>query len=116
MFRTHRMLAAVVVAIAALTGSSLFAAPAKPKVQSIVGTLQKVDGQTLTLRTSKGTEMVTLAPSARILQGSKSMAAADLSGETGSRVKVRYMNANGQKQAQSVTVATAKKAAKHKKA
>jgi hypothetical protein len=117
MFRIHRMLAAAAIAAVALGGSSLSAAPAtKAKAQSIVGTLQKVDGQTLTVQTAKGTEQVTLAPSAHISHGSKSIAAADLSAETGSRVKVRYMDTNGQKQAQSVTVSAAKKASKHKKA
>jgi hypothetical protein len=116
MFRIHRVLAAAAIAAVTLAGSSLWAAPAKAKAQSLVGTLQKVDGQTLTVQTQKGTETVTLAPTAKILHGSKSIAAADLSGQTGSRVKVRYMNSNGQKQAESVTVSAAKPAPKHKKA
>jgi hypothetical protein len=112
MFRTDRILVGVLVTALALTGSSLYAAPARAKSQSIVGTLQKVDDKTLTVETTKGTETVTLAPSARIHHGSKTLAAADLSGQTGARVKVRYTNANGQKEAQSVTVASAKKTAK----
>jgi hypothetical protein len=117
MFRIHRMLAAAAIAAVTLAGSSLSAAPAtKAKAQSIVGTLQKVDGQTLTVQTEKGTETVTLAPAAKIQHGSKSIAAADLSGQTGSRVKVHYTTANGHKQAESVTVSESKPAAKHKKA
>ena len=115
MFRINRMLAAAAIAAVALGGSSLSASTAKPKAQSLVGTLQKVDGQTLTVQTDKGTETLTLAPKAEIHHGSKSIAAADLSSQTGSRVKVRYMSANGQKQAESVTV-SAEKPAHHKKA
>ena len=74
---------------------------------SVAGTLEKVDGQTLTIKTAKGTEDVTLAPSARIHVGSKTMTAADLNHETGARVKVRYTEKSGQKQAQSVAVSPA---------
>jgi hypothetical protein len=117
MFRISRMPVAALVTALALGGSSLFAAPAaKAKAHSIVGTLQKVDGQTLTVKTDKGTEVLTLAPTAHIAHGSSSIAAADLSRQTGSRVKIRYMDANGQKQAESVTVSASKPAAKHKKA
>jgi hypothetical protein len=117
MFRIPRMPVAALIAALVIGGSSLSAAPAaKPRAHSIVGTLQKVDGQTLTVQTAKGTEVVTLAPTASIHHGSSKIAASDLSNQTGTRVKVRYMEANGQKQAESVTVSTAKTAAKHKKA
>jgi hypothetical protein len=86
------------------------------EAQSLVGTLQKVEGQTLTVQTSKGTETVTLAPNAHIVHGSKTVAASDLSSATGSRVKVRYMTSNGEKQAETVTVSAAKPAPAHKKA
>lgn len=117
MFRIPRMPLVALVAALVIGGSSLSAAPAaKAKAHSIVGTLQKVDGQTLTIQTQKGPQVVTLGPTARIQHGSSSIAAADLSHQTGSRVKVRYMDANGQKQAESVTVSTAKAPTRHKKA
>jgi len=118
MFRISRMHVAALVAALTLAASSLSAAPAaKSKAHSIVGTLQKVEGQTLTVKTEKGTEVLTLAPSAHITHGSSSIAAADLSHQTGSRVKIRYMDSNGQKQAESVTVSADKATTtKHKKA
>ena len=87
-----------------LAAGTVIAAPLHARGHALVGTLQKVDGQTLTIKTAKGTEDVTLAPSARIHEGSKTMTAADLNHQTGARVKVRYTEKSGQKQAQSVTV------------
>jgi len=50
-----------------------------------------------------------LAPdvTARIQRASKTLAVADLASHTGDRVKVRYMESGGQKQAQSVTLSSA---------
>jgi hypothetical protein len=90
-----------------LAAGTVIAAPLHARGHALVGTLQKVDGQTLTIKTAKGTEDVTLAPSARIHVGSKTMTAADLNHETGARVKVRYTEKSGQKQAQSVAVSPA---------
>jgi maltose-binding protein MalE len=106
MFRSYRSLAIALVAVIALAGASLSAAP-KAKSASITGTLQKVDGQTLTIQTAKGPETVMLTPTAKIRQGSKTLAASDLTADTGARVKVTYTSANGQKQAQMVSVASA---------
>ena len=106
MARSIRLIAVAMVAVLALAMPA-FAAQAKAakdKTLTISGTLQKVDGQTLTIKTAKGTEDVTLAPSARIHEGSKTMTAADLNHQTGARVKVRYTEKSGRKQAQSVTV------------
>jgi len=105
MFRSYRSLAIALVAVLALAGASLSAA-AKTKSASMTGTLQKVDGQTLTIQTAKGPQTVMLAPTAKIRQGSKTLAASDLTSDTGSRVKVTYTSANGQKQAQMVSVAS----------
>ena len=90
-----------------LAAGTVIAAPLHARGHALVGTLQKVDGQTLTIKTAKGTEDVTLAPSARIHVGSKTMTAADLNHETGARVKVRYTEKSGHKQAQSVAVSPA---------
>jgi hypothetical protein len=105
MFRSYRSLGFALVAATALTGATL-SAQAKAKSQSITGTLQKVDGQTLTIQTTKGSETVMLAPTAKIRQGSKTLAASDLTSDTGAKVKVTYTAANGQKQASMVSVAS----------
>ena len=79
---------------------------------ALVGTLARVDGQTLTVLTSQGTETVTLSSSATVRLGSRMLTVAELASRVGTRIKVRYLESGGQKQAQSVTVATVKKAAR----
>ena len=111
MSRSIRSVAAALAVVVALTGAALSAAQAKGKPQSLTGTLQKVDGQTLTIQTSKGVETVMLAPSARIRSGAKTLAASDLSAQSGSRVKVTYSETNGHKEASMVTVSSAAKTA-----
>ena len=87
-----------------VAGATSLAAPLHSHGKALIGTLQKVDGQTLTIKTTKGTENVTVASSAKIREGSKAMTVADLNRETGARVKVHYTEKSGQKQAQSVTI------------
>ena len=111
MSRSIRSVAAALVVMIALAGVGLSAAQAKGKSQSVTGTLQKVDGQTLTIQTPKGVETVMLAPSAKIRSGSKTLAASDLSAQSGSRVKVTYTEKNGKKEASMVTVSSAAKTA-----
>ena len=113
MFRSYRSLVIALVATVAMSGAA-FAAQGKAKSESLTGTLQKVDGQTLTIQTSKGAETVMLAPSAQIRRGSKTLASSDLSSAAGSRVKVRYTEANGQKQARMVSVSSAARASAKK--
>jgi hypothetical protein len=113
MARSIRLITVAVVAVLALAMPA-FAAPAKAakaKTTTISGTLQKVDGQTLTVQTPKGSETVMLAPNAQIRRAGKTLPASDLGGESGSRVTIRYMEDNGHKMAQSVTLAAAPKAA-----
>jgi len=98
-----------VVAALAITCSAVVLAASHPHGQALVGTLQKVDGQTLTVQTTQGTETVMLAPSAKVHAGSKTLAASDLGAQTGSRVKIRYVNKAGHKQAESVMVSSVKK-------
>ena len=116
MFRTFRLM--VVAAVAALAlAMPAFAAQAKPaaaktaKAMTVKGTLQKVDGQNLTIQTAKGTEEVMLGSTATIRRDGKTLAAGDLSGATGSRVTIRYKEDNGHKMAESVTLAAGKAAA-----
>jgi hypothetical protein len=98
-----------------------FAAQAKPaakpaakaaKAQTIRGTLEKVNGQDITVKTAKGEEEVMLGSGSTIRRDGKTVAAADLGGATGSRVTVRYKEDNGHKMAESVTLAAAKAAPK----
>ena len=115
MFRSYRSLVIALVAALALTSAGL-SAEAKAKSVSLTGTLQKVDGQTLTIQTSKGPETVMLAPAAQIRRGSKTLTSSDLSSATGSRVKVTYTEANGQKQARTVSVSSSAQASAKKPA
>ena len=109
--RSIRLIAVAMVAVFALAMPA-FAAQAKAakaKTMTISGTLQKVDGQALTVQSPKGPETVMLGPSAQIRRAGKTVTASDLGGESGSRVTIRYMENNGQKMAQSVTLAAAPK-------
>jgi hypothetical protein len=111
------IIAVVCTAGLALAASPANAAGAKTRVaraHALVGTLQKVDGQTLTIQTAKGTETVMLPATAHIMEKGKAIQASQLSQETGARVKVRYADKNGQHEAQYVTVSS--QAAKGKKA
>lgn len=103
---SYRSLAAAVVGALSLSTAS-FAAPVRPQGHSVVGTLAKVNGQELTIQTPKGAETVTLGSRATIRSGAHAMNATDLPSHTGDRVKVRYRQANGQKQAVLVTVSPA---------
>ena len=103
---SRSLLAAVTVTALTVVaaGATITAAPLHSRVHAIVGTLQKVDGQTLTIQTAKGKENVTVSSSAKIREGSKTMTVADLSKEAGARVKIRYTEKGGQKEAESVMV------------
>jgi hypothetical protein len=107
MFRSVTM--AVIVCMSALV---LAAAPASAAAKSksttkshaIAGTLEKVDGQTMTIKTSTQTESVMLGPNTHVTEHGKAIQASQLSTNTGSHVSVHYTEANGQKQATSVAV------------
>ena len=114
MARSIRLIAVAMVAVLALAMPAL-AAQAKAakavqaKTMTISGTLQKVDGQALTVQTPKGSETVMLGANAQIRRAGKTLPISDLASESGSRVTIRYMENNGQKMAQSVTLAAAPK-------
>ena len=96
------------VALALTIGSAIIAAhPGGDR--AIVGTLQRVQGETLTVLTSRGTEKVTLSSSATVRAGSHMLTVADLASRVGTRIKVRYKESGGEKEAQSITVAAVKK-------
>ena len=117
--RTFRLMAVVAVAALALSMPA-FAAQAKAakaaKTMTLSGTLDKVDGQNMTVKTAKGSEEVMLGTDAKILRAGKALTTSDLSSATGSRVTVRYKEDNGHKMASSVTLSAAKAAAAPKKA
>jgi len=118
--RTFRLTAVAAVAALALSmpafaaqAKSAQAKPAKAaKTMTVSVTLQKVEGQDLTIQTAKGSEDVMLAPGATIRRSGKTLTASDLTGASGSRVTVRYKEDNGHKMASSVTLAPAKAAPK----
>jgi len=114
---TFRVTAVAAVAALALS-MPVFAAQAKTgattakaKTATVSGTLQKVEGQDLTIKTAKGTEEVMFGNDVKIRRGGKALAASDLSAAAGSRITVRYKEDNGHKMAESVTLAAAKSAA-----
>jgi FtsP/CotA-like multicopper oxidase with cupredoxin domain len=117
--RTFRLTAVAAVAAFALSMPA-FAAQAKPaakpaakaaKTMTVRGTLQKVEGQDLTIQTAKGSEEVMFGNDVKIRRGGKALATSDLSAAAGSRITVRYKQDNGHKMAESVTLAAAKSAA-----
>ena len=110
MSRTFSSLGVVVAALA--LAATAFAAPvqakrpAKPAAHSVVGTLEKYDASanTIVVNTGKATDTVTLTSDSAIRMGASKMTASDLTAHAGQRVKVRYMESNGQKTAQSVQI------------
>jgi len=120
MSRRFRVIPVAVLAVLTLSMPA-FAGQAKPaaktaakasKAMTVSGTLQKVEGQDLTIQTAKGTEQVMLGSDVKIRRAGKTLAASDLSAASGSRVTVRYKEDNGHKMAESVTLAPEKAAPK----
>ena len=90
------------------------AKPSTPAAHSAMGTIEKFDANTLTLKTATGEEQFTLASSARVRSGSHTIKADQLSGLTGQRAKVRYTEANGQRTAESVMVSSGHRGSRSK--
>ena len=109
MFRsvTIAAIACVAALVLAATPASAGAKSKGAKAHAITGTLEKVDGQTLTIKTATQTESVMVGPSTHITEHGKAIQASALSGTTGSHVSVHYTESNGQKQATSVSVTPA---------
>lgn len=113
------MVRSVTIAVACASALVLVAPPTfaagkskTTKEHSIVGTVEKVDGQTLTVKTSTHSESVMLASTTHITEHGKAIQSSQLAADTGAHVKVRYTESNGQKQAQAVTVTPAATPAK----
>ncbi len=81
MFRSVTMAAIACVAalVLAATPASAGAKSKGTKSHAIAGTLEKVDGQTLTIKTSTQTESVMLGPSTHITEHGKAIQASQLS-------------------------------------
>ena len=109
MSRTVRSMVTAVVASLALVAAAGAAPTKAAKTHSVVGTIQMYDAaaKTLTVATAKGPETVTVGDSTHVMSGSKMLSAGDLSSRTGTRVKIAYTEANGQKMAQNVRIAAA---------
>ena len=103
-------LAVVCVAALILAAPPAFASgksKSTTKSHSLVGTVEKVDGQTLTVKTSTQSESVMLSSSTHITEHGKTIQASQLGTATGAPVKVHYTESNGEKHASSVTVTPA---------
>jgi hypothetical protein len=105
----RRVLPAAAFLSAAALAAPGYAMSPRDRAHALVGTLQKVEGQSITVQTPKGPEAVTLVSGSRIHRGATTIQAADLSTYTGQRIKVRYVDRNGEKEAQSVTLASGAK-------
>lgn len=103
MHRTPILATAGLLALAATT----FAAPAKPHEAWASGRIERVDTSSKSLVVTQGTHEMTfvLAADAHMTQGKKSVTAADLSGDIGRAVKVRYTTSGSQRIADRVDVA-----------
>jgi phage baseplate assembly protein gpV len=110
--RFPAIVAAVVVAAAAISGQAISAQATKPAKttshhEAVAGKLQSYDASSkvLKVQTSKGEQQFTVANDAVVRQGAKKLTADDLASHSGQNVKVRYTESNGQKMADSITVA-----------
>ena len=107
MARSYRSVGVAVMAVLVLAMPSLFAVScakaAKAKSMTIHGTLQRVDGQTLTVQTPKGPEMVMLSSTAQIRQAGRRRSGlrAIWDSAGGTRItRPLHVESNGQKTAQ----------------
>ena len=111
---TRTTFAAVFAPLARAT--TALAAPAKPSPTWAAGQLQRVDVAARSVVVMQGTHEMTfaLAPDAQLTQGHKTLQPADLSGDIGRSVKVRYVASGSTKTADRVAVVepAAKSAAK----
>jgi hypothetical protein len=91
----------------ALPGSFAPSAMAQPPEHSIVGTLDAVDPKTMQIVVSStsGKQTLHLQTGATIRQGSKTVKPSELATHKGERVKVRYRESGGVRQAEWIVLA-----------
>jgi len=87
----RRLLPFTAIAVLAFAATTL-AAPAKPQHAWAAGQIERVDTVARSVVVKQGTHEMTfaLAPDAVVKQGKKTLPTADLSGDVGRQVKVRY--------------------------
>lgn len=106
----HRTLLVAAIGLVALGGSAFAASPAaRPVAGWTSGRIERVDAAAHTLVVTHGQRQVTfvLAPDARLLQGARTVSVADLGGDVGREVRVRYTMQGAQRLADQVSVAVA---------
>ena len=86
----------------------------KPAVHSLSGSIESYDASShaLTLKTAKASTTFDVGADTKVWAGSKSVAADELSTDTGRKATVKYSEEDGKKAAKSVHVAAAATAAK----
>jgi hypothetical protein len=86
--------------------ATTFAAPAKPREAWATGQIERVDTAANSVVVKQGTHEMTfvLASDAHVMQGKKVLQAADLAGDVGRQVKVRYTTNAGTKLADRIEV------------
>ena len=109
MRRSYRTIVAAAAFFPLLTVATPTFAQAAGKPHAVVGTLQKVDGPRITVQTKAGAEVMTLVSRSQIHQGANTVQDKSLASYVGQKIKVRYIDANGEKQVQTVTVPTSSK-------
>jgi hypothetical protein len=92
----------------ALAAPVPLSAAQRPPERSVVGTLDRVDGAAIefVVNSISGRQTFRLQPGATIRQGSKTIKPAELAAHKGERVKVRYRESGGVRQAEYVVLAT----------
>jgi hypothetical protein len=109
MRRSYRTIVAAAAFFPALTVATPTLAQTTGKAHAVVGTLQKVEGEHIIVQTKTGPEVLTLVSRSQIHQGAATVQGRSLASYVGQKIKVRYVDANGQKQVQTVTVPTSSK-------
>jgi hypothetical protein len=104
MRRSYRKIVAAAAFFPALTFVNPRALEAKGKAHAVVGLLQQVDGDRVTVQTAKGVEVVTLVGRSQIRKGAATVEGSGLRSYVGQKIKVRYVETSGRKEVQTVTV------------
>jgi hypothetical protein len=87
---------------------AIAAAAVQPPERSVVGTLDAVDGKTMQIVVSSaaGKQTLHVAAGATIRQGSKTVKPSELASHKGERIKVRYRESGGVRQAEWIVLAS----------
>jgi hypothetical protein len=104
MRRSYRKIVAAAAFFPALSIAIPREIEARGKTHAVVGYLQRVEGDHVTLQTSKGVEVVTLVAGSEVRQGPAILEGSRLRSYVGQKIKVRYVENGGRKEVQTVTV------------